>query len=36
MTDLTTMPENYENIRSGIVELLKAPDLPLPEMSIRS
>jgi predicted nuclease of restriction endonuclease-like (RecB) superfamily len=24
MTDLTTMPENYENIRSGIVELLKA------------
>jgi len=24
MTDLTTMPENYENIRTGIVELLKA------------
>ena len=24
MTDLTTMPENYENIRFGIVELLKA------------
>ncbi len=24
MTDLTIMPENYENIRSGIVELLKA------------
>jgi predicted nuclease of restriction endonuclease-like (RecB) superfamily len=24
MTDLTTMPENYDNIRSGIVELLKA------------
>lgn len=24
MTDLTTMPENYEIIRSGIVELLKA------------
>jgi predicted nuclease of restriction endonuclease-like (RecB) superfamily len=24
MTDLITMPENYENIRSGIVELLKA------------
>jgi predicted nuclease of restriction endonuclease-like (RecB) superfamily len=24
MTDLMTMPENYENIRSGIVELLKA------------
>lgn len=24
MTDLTTMPKNYENIRSGIVELLKA------------
>jgi len=24
MTNLTTMPENYENIRSGIVELLKA------------
>lgn len=24
MADLTTMPENYENIRSGIVDLLKA------------
>ena len=24
MTDLTIMPENYENIRSGIVDLLKA------------
>jgi len=24
MTNLTTMPENYENIRTGIVELLKA------------
>ena len=24
MTDLITLPENYENIRSGIVELLKA------------
>jgi predicted nuclease of restriction endonuclease-like (RecB) superfamily len=24
MTDLMTMPENYENVRSGIVELLKA------------
>ena len=24
MTDLTTMPENYDNIRTGIVELLKA------------
>lgn len=24
MTDLMTMPENYDNIRSGIVELLKA------------
>lgn len=24
MTTLTTMPENYDNIRSGIVELLKA------------
>jgi predicted nuclease of restriction endonuclease-like (RecB) superfamily len=24
MTDLTTMPENYGNIRSGIIELLKA------------
>ena len=23
MTDLTTMPENYNNIRAGIVELLK-------------
>jgi hypothetical protein len=24
MTNLTTMPENYEHIRTGIVELLKA------------
>jgi hypothetical protein len=24
MTNLTTMPENYENVCSGIVELLKA------------
>src|ERR1039457_3358417 len=24
MTDLITMPENYDNIRTGIVELLKA------------
>ena len=24
MTDLIAMPENYENIRTGIVELLKA------------
>jgi predicted nuclease of restriction endonuclease-like (RecB) superfamily len=24
MTDLTTMPENYDNIRAGIVELLQA------------
>lgn len=24
MTDLLIMPENYDNIRSGIVELLKA------------
>jgi hypothetical protein len=24
MTDLTAMPENYDNIRTGIVELLKA------------
>ena len=24
MTDLKTMPENYDNIRTGIVELLKA------------
>jgi hypothetical protein len=24
MTDLKTMPENYDNIRNGIVELLKA------------
>ena len=24
MTDLTIMPENYDNIRTGIVELLKA------------
>ena len=24
MTNLTTMPENYDNIRTGIVELLKA------------
>jgi len=24
MTDLTPMPENYDNIRTGIVELLKA------------
>jgi hypothetical protein len=24
MTNLTTMPENYENIRTGIVEFLKA------------
>jgi hypothetical protein len=24
MTKMTTIPENYDNIRSGIVELLKA------------
>jgi len=27
MTDLTTMPENYDNIRAGIVELLQAARL---------
>jgi hypothetical protein len=30
MTDLTIMPENYENLCFAIVELLRAPH-PLPQ-----
>jgi hypothetical protein len=37
MADLITMPENYDSIRTGIVEPLKKRRAPLPpETSIRS
>jgi hypothetical protein len=36
MTDLPIMPENDDNIRTGIVELLKAARSAAAEMSIRS
>ena len=36
MTKMTTIPENYNNIRAGIVELLKTASRAAPGMSIRS
>ncbi len=36
MTNVTTVPDNYNNILAGIVELLKAAAPLLPGMSTRS
>ena len=36
MTKMTTIPDNYNNIRAEIVELLKAAALPPPAMSTQS
>ena len=36
MTKMTTIPDNYNNIRAEIVELLRPPALPPPETSTQS